>query len=420
MTHDRFLRSIACPSGIPADVRIIVDEQLQLWTDFEILSSMFSVFESCFGNTFGSHLLKSLKLTKEKGCYRDNTYYEDGSLWQKVTKFINTANVNPDEASKCLAYVQFFFGEAERYVMRDNARRCWRKKRIVLDIPNTVLCLDASADYQPVTLDGFTIVRLKEQASLSFHNHVIHVISGNPTATHTSRTWDGFRQIVTNGVNALHAPSIFIAMSKSDKNKTLNDKVDELAKDFRAKGYEVKTGNRGADTRGSNQFADCDTGVIAMPLFTTIADYALEAAVVDGKDVPSGDIWCKGQDGRLHPRMHKGFVAERLNRAFSRRYADEFVQTVLRTKMRRHDGNCCHIWGQLPSFSTLVHIHKALPGIRFEGNDPTVKTWNLLESLTKTQLLDISLNDILKQTGIAKNKDTLKETEKALWCYLMK
>jgi hypothetical protein len=334
-----------------------------------------------------------------KGANVDDWYLKESDCDRLLKIAHSDHRLSDEEVSTIIDFCQFFAGKLRRYVMKHKDGYQWTKDRVLRQCDNKMIILDGSAIYSSVKWDGFQILQAKEHQAIRYEGGVIHARKGNPTKSRLLSDIDDWIDSIMNDIEPA-SKQVFIASNKVPEKK-VQDAIDKLS-EYVGKGY-VKTLYRGSIV-GRNDAKDCETAIIAMSLFTTLQDYVLRTALVEGKGIDESRIF--GNNNQV--MMHQGFDDSMIDREFRRKYIDELYQTLMRTRARNYQGETWEAYCHIPDMYTLIELERKMKGIVFaDCNDADVKAFNFLKDMSIDELHDISDKELREVTF---NKDRSPES----------
>ena len=126
---------------------------------------------------------------------------------------------------------------------------------------------------------------------------------------------------------------------------------------------------------GSNAARECDIGVVAMSIFTTLSNYVLKTCVATGaQEIAADRIWRRGR-----PKMMLGrFEDEAIDAQYRRQYVDELYQAVMRGIVRMDTSAHYRVWVFLPALWMALELERLLPqySLLGIGNTPLSRQFN--------------------------------------------
>lgn len=401
MTHAMFIRLLPWSSTRKEytlqEPVVFADEQLRRWTTLTLSPGDLSTIERILGctdlqyesnRTFGKD-----KYTGTRRCRTSHVRYE---TLRCVKRMNADPNITDEDIELCMEYLQFFAGEKTRFMIQTStpmpkgersSRLSLVGDRIELDLPHSMIMLDASARYTRVQWPGFKVLTMS--SGLDYANVTVVVHKG--TATRASLRRDTGKKYVAACKDEIKKRKLKHVLWARTKNDGLTIQLSR----------NDKTAWRGTDTRASNAFLDCSTAVIVEALFTTLSTYALEASLATGEEIPKEAIWRKN-GAAYSPNIDKnGFTDPKLHAAFVRQVLDEVYQAAMRIGIRKYDNKPYTVFCRLPSWNCVLELRKMLPGIKVEprgfGKIPEIYALSTTEVLEKgNTILGTSNNAAVK------------------------
>lgn len=404
MTHARFLELAHWGQRALADRRIIIDEEPSLFESVVFASKeievLLAVFKGVLSGKVEQHL-RGLLEVETAGTIEDRCCYDRAEI-----KTLQGRASGQDQSTKdlCYRYIRFFSYAAQRFafVEKDLYGRKLSavRNRLDFDLDNDVYVLNASSCFGLARWDGFVAVR--DASPATAEGVTVHAYEANSTKHRMQKEAEAYLSYALDVVRRNGRKRVLLATNKQEtQTEEMRQALANFKGQLREQGVAVSEGERGSII-GRNDWRDCDAVVIGYGLFTSIANVALKASLVEGRAIDEDRIWeTKTVNGEVvrQPRLSgRGVVDPGLREIDRRLFADEVYQTGLRGVARNWKGESMDVIVAAPAMDYLLPLRQVLPGcsIKFEGVD--------LDSFSTEDLLkgDIELRAVF---GITDKSD---------------
>lgn len=231
------------------------------------------------------------------------------------------------------------------------------------DIPTVIL--DGSAKNQVARWENFIIVSCSKLEK-TYPNTTLHLIKATPSKKKLSQETVAKKlQCLTEEL--LHPNDKAIIF----QNKNPVGPV-KILKDIANKtGASYVIMQRGEHI-GSNLGKQCNKAVIAMSIFTTVANYALRASIVNDKEIPEGEIFDVYQ-GHPYPAYDgNGFRNKDINHQFILAVERDLYQAIMRGCIREDNTNSYDVVALIESYSVISYLMNDLPGVKIIAEDNNI------------------------------------------------
>jgi hypothetical protein len=363
LTHAKFI-GLEAQGRIPLNVSIIIDEQMSRFESYTFHFNRWPKIKRLLSRDMRLRvvpwlraLYKGLKSGGAAQVFRPSDWKMD---YLSTVKKIFKVGSQHGDVDSAWEFLSFFRNVRSLYwAMREGKNIHFVRSTIELDVPNRILILDGSATFSPVAWRGFTILRVTQHRQRRYPNIQIRALPYNPTKRQLTAHINQLQSDVGSILSANPSAKVFVA-SNRNMSKLVN--VQRMVNNLRSRPATVHM-TRGSVT-GSNAARGCDCCVIAMSLFTSVADYVLRACVATGAQEISADrIW-----RNKRPKMRQGrFDDEDIDTQYRRQYIDELYQAVMRGVVRLDPEAHYTVLAFVPALWMAMELEQLLPGFRLVG-----------------------------------------------------
>lgn len=354
-------------------------------------------------NDFGTHKISPL----------------DDTIATHILKYVFTQYhsevLTEDEMS--FAYNFFsFFRNKKIYGMLDETEE---KKRVFhyiagninvkSDIPTIIL--DGSARNQITKWEDFIIVSCSQLVK-NYPNTTLHLIKANPTKKKLSQSHIAkkIEHLAKNILNSKDNVIVFQNKKPVASVKRLKDIINE-------NGASYVIMQRGEHI-GSNKGKSCNKAIIDMSIFTTIADYALKASIVNDREIVENEIFNLRRGVRYPAQSRDGFCCKDINEQFILSLERNLYQAIMRGCIREDNTNTYDVIALIESYSIISHLLNDLPDMKIIVDEDSILNLYLqgytiseIQKITKKSQSTISsaVQNIRERLGLKQkyaNKDS--------------
>lgn len=388
MTHARFLELAHWGQRALEGRRIIIDEEPSLFESVVFASKEVEVLLAVFKGVLGGkveHHLRGLLEVETAGTIEDRCCYDRAEI-----KTLQGRASNQDQTTKdlCYRYIRFYSYPAQRFAFVEKdlyGRKVSAvRNRLDFDLDNNIYILNASSCFGLARWEGFTAIR--DASPATAEGVTVHAYEANSTKHRMQKEAEAYLSYALDVVRRNGRKRVLLATNKQEtQTEEMRQALAQFKGQLREQGVAVSEGERGSII-GRNDWRNCDCVIIAYGVFTSIANVALKASLVEGRPVSEDRIWeSKTIDGKVirQPRLSgRGVVDPGLREVDRRLFCDEVYQVGLRGVARNWRGESMDVVVAAPAMDYLLPLRQVLPGcaIRFEGVDlESFRTEDLLK-----------------------------------------
>ena len=277
------------------------------------------------------------------------------------------------------------------------------------DIPTIIL--DGSARNQITKWEDFIIVSCSQLVK-NYPNTTLHLIKANPTKKKLSQSHIAkkIEHLAKNILNSKDNVIVFQNKKPVASVKRLKDIINE-------NGASYVIMQRGEHI-GSNKGKSCNKAIIDMSIFTTIADYALKASIVNDREIVENEIFNLRRGVRYPAQSRDGFCCKDINEQFILSLERNLYQAIMRGCIREDNTNTYDVIALIESYSIISHLLNDLPDMKIIVDEDSILNLYLqgytiseIQKITKKSQSTISsaVQNIRERLGLKQkyaNKDS--------------
>jgi len=419
VTHARFI-NMWISKKIPPNAYLIIDEALERFERFDLNQQDLAGLRQALGDEAGASLtttLLQIVIHHPNSCvFFSPTVSDLVELRKSIHAQLDDGDsLDQRIGEKALEYINYF-NTGLCFTMRtqyhENTTFSWIKDRFLCDLPNRMVILDGSAQYSNTAWKDFTIFRSSEHRQQRYQNVTIHFMGRHPTKSSLLAKRPPFISAIEVFLHTHPDAKPFIVTNKLGNDPEL-EPIQTYTNNLTSRGaIHLQRGF----VIGSNEARECNVAILMMSTFTNLADYVLQAALVDNTEINESRIYTCEAGQVKRPRMRgEGFEDPSIDREYRRSYINELYQTIMRGIIRQHPEEEYHVFCFLDSWGMLVELEKLLPGFKLQAIEETAHSEGMMGYMTvrdecPENLSYRSLARILRKSrGGAEKLQTLRE-----------